>query len=162
MEINLIVCCDKNNGIGKDNKMPWPKFSEDLKNFRRLTIGNPVIMGRKTQESIGIFLEGRPNLIISTQPQEIKDYTSARYSHSFNIEDALKWVGYDDIFIIGGQSIYEQTINIADRIYMTRIKKEYECDRFFPEIDKEKFELSMVVNGENEHFEYEFLRFDRK
>jgi len=138
--------------------MPWgTTFKADLKRFRSLTMGFPIVMGRKTQESIGKFLEGRPNLII-TKNHDIDSYLSARYSYSDNIEDALKWSGYSDIFIIGGASIYEQTIDIADRIYLTEIKKSFECDTYFPEIDLSQWK-EVSRESFSGDFDYDFVEY---
>lgn len=163
-KINIIVCTDQNNGIGKNGDMPWDMgFKEDLKRFKKITMGSPVIMGRKTHQSIGKFLEGRPNCVISSARPDNSHYLTARCLHSENIKQALSWIGYENIFIIGGESIYQQTIDIADAIYLTKIDKEYECDKFFPAIDPKKWSVDGNIEiGKNKDFYYSFRKLVRK
>lgn len=115
--------------IGKNNKLPW-HFSSDLKFFKELTMGSTVIMGRKTYDSIGKPLPGRENFVLSkfrSVPGEgLKFFTS--------FDEALENVTTPDAFIIGGASLYEQTIDRVDGIYLTRIYGGYEGDAFYPAI----------------------------
>ena len=135
MNINIIVAYCKNNGIGLNNQLPW-NIPEDLKRFAEITKGsgnNAIIMGRNTHESIGKILPDRFNIVLSTT----KKFEGLETCDS--LESALtlcKDKKFDDIFIIGGQSVYEEALNkkLVHKIYATEINKEFECDRFFPHV----------------------------
>jgi dihydrofolate reductase len=130
--ISIIVAVSEDWGIGKDNELLW-HISEDLKRFKRLTTGNTIIMGKKTWESLPRRpLPGRKNIVLTDNLQEtIEDAVTA-----YSIEDALgKCEKTDEIFIIGGGSIYRQFMLIADRLYITHIHKKAPADIYFPEID---------------------------
>ena len=124
MKLNIIVAiCKENRGIGLNNKLPW-NYPEDLKYFSRITKGNgnnAIIMGRNTFESIGKTLPKRTNIILS------KTLTSnEKYLIFENIIDSLSYCksqNFDEVFIIGGESIYNQTIHLVDSIYVTEIDK---------------------------------------
>lgn len=133
--VNLIVAVSENDAIGKGNKLLF-HLKDDMRNFRRLTTGNAIIMGRKTYESIGKALPDRLNIIISrTIHEDVDDVKWATsLEDAIDIANSLK----KEIFIIGGGSIYEKALekDIVDRIYLTRIKKKvYDADTFFPAID---------------------------
>ena len=118
MNISMIVAMSKNRVIGKDNGMPW-HLSDDLKNFKKITIGKTIVMGRMTYDSIGKALPGRKNVILS---RSLKDKSILVFD---NLENALVDVGNEEeIFIIGGQDIYSQTINKANKLYLTTINDE--------------------------------------
>lgn len=121
--IKIVVAVSKNNVIGKDNKLLW-RQSEDLKRFKSLTLGQKVVMGRKTYESIGKPLPGRDNYVITKSIDKIE---------GCNILGTLEEVNSleGDIFIIGGGEIYNKFIKIADEIYLTIIDCEVEGDTFF-------------------------------
>ena len=135
MNINIIVAYCKNNGIGLNNQLPW-NIIEDMKRFVKITKGsgnNAVIMGRNTHESIGKVLPDRLNIVLSTTKEfpDLETYKS--------LEDALELCRekhIDEVYIIGGQSVYEEALNkrLVHKIYATEINKEYKCDRFFPVI----------------------------
>lgn len=122
--VSIIACIDSNYGIGKNNDIPW-KLKPDLKYFKQMTLNSVIIMGANTWRSIGSKpLPNRINLVISnTIPNSYK-----------SVEDALTEAKkYDKpIFIIGGESIYEQSFKYAYTVYLTRINNDYECDTFFP------------------------------
>ncbi len=128
--ISIIAAVAKNGAIGADNKLPW-NIPEDLRNFKRLTLGHPVIMGRKTFDSIGKPLPGRHNIVVSRNAAlqidgcEIADSLDAaiRTAESQNP---------DEIFIIGGAQIYAQAMKFARRLYLTEIDKDIKGDAFFP------------------------------
>jgi len=126
------VATTKNRIIGKNNKLPW-HFSSDLKHFKQLTTGQTIVMGRKTFESIGKPLPNRQNYVVSKLPREDKD--GLRFFTS--IDDALEEVPTPNCYIIGGASLYEQTINMIDGIYLTMINQDFEGDAYYPEIPKE-------------------------
>jgi dihydrofolate reductase len=130
--ISIIVAVSEDWGIGKDNELLW-HISEDLKRFKRLTTGNTVIMGKKTWESLPRKpLPGRKNIVLTDDPKEIIAEAVTAYS----IEDALsKCDENEEIFIMGGGSVYRQFMPIADRLYITHVHKKAPADIYFPEID---------------------------
>lgn len=126
--ITLIAACSKNRVIGKDNKLIW-HVPGDLKRFKELTSGHTVLMGRKTFESIGKPLPNRRNVILTRDKTFIADGCLI-YNDLKEVLEFFK----NDLFVIGGEEIYRQTIGYADYIDLTFIHKEYEGDAFFPEI----------------------------
>jgi len=127
MSLSIIVAMTNNRVIGKDNEMPW-HLSDDLKNFKKLTLGKTVIMGRLTYDSIG--KPKRRNIVLS---RSLKDEKVNVFS---NVEEALEETSSEEeVFIIGGQDIYSQTIKKATKLYITMIDSEIEGDKFFPNID---------------------------
>jgi len=135
--LSLIVAVDKNFGIGKDNKMPW-HYKEDLLYFKKITLDKTVVMGRKTFESIvkslGKPLPSRNNIVLS------------RSNYAYNdievINDITKYTNNhqeEEIFIIGGKTIYDLVIDQVDRMYITFIDEVYECDTYFSKVDFTKF-----------------------
>ena len=126
-KIYQVVIADENNGIGKDNHLLC-HLPADLKHFKSLTIGHPVIMGRKTFDSMGKPLPNRRNIVVSRRPIEIP---GCEIAHS--IEDAIALCSDDErISIIGGATIYEQSMHLTDIIYLTRIHHSFEADTYFP------------------------------
>ena len=122
-----VVAMARNRVIGKDNKLPW-HFSADLQHFKKLTLGQTVLMGRKTFESIGKPLPGRENFVLTSHPQP--DQAHLKYFSS--IDTALSQVQTEHCYIIGGAKVYEQTLNHIHGIYLTRIDADYEGDAFYP------------------------------
>ncbi|WP_107841550.1 dihydrofolate reductase [Metasolibacillus meyeri] len=126
--ISLIVAHDKNRVIGYDNQMPW-HLPGDLKYFKEMTMGKPVIMGRKTYESIGKALPGRRNIVITRNVAYQADDIEAVAS----LEQALQLVQDEpEIMIIGGEQIFELALPLADRLYITEIDYTFEGDTYFP------------------------------
>ena len=135
MTISIIVAMTKNKVIGKDNEMPW-HLSDDLKNFKKLTLGKTVIMGRLTYDSIGRPLPNRKNIVLS---RSLKDKQVNVLS---SVEVALDITSSEEeVFIIGGQDIYLQTIKKATKLYITMINSEIEGDKFFPNIDLSQWKI---------------------
>ncbi len=136
MTLAIIVACSRNRVIGRDNGLPW-HLPEDLKHFKAVTMGKPMIMGRKTFESIGRPLPGRTTLVVTRQP----DWGAEGVVVCRNLDEALevanKFVPAEDpeIIVAGGEEIYRQCLPLADRIYLTRVETEVEGDAFFPELD---------------------------
>jgi len=156
MKISIIVAMAENRAIGKDNQLLW-HISADLKRFKKITMGHPIIMGRKTFESIGKVLPGRQNIIITNQ----KDYPVEGGSVCHNAEAALQCCdNAEEVFIIGGAQIYQMFLTRTDRIYLTLIHQTYpDADTFFPEYNAENFQqVSCVENEEN----YSYRILDRK
>ncbi|HHS7556390.1 TPA: dihydrofolate reductase [Salmonella enterica] len=170
MKLSIIVAVDRNNAIGKDNKLPW-RLPADLANFKAITTGKNVIMGSNTWESLGRYpLPNRGNLIVTRNPEgfisgreEHTDMRLVTYHRSIDLaikslERIEKDTGKEqEVMIIGGASIYHQTINRADRIYLSRIDIAVAgADAFFPEIDRDVFRLDLSLrhtrdNEKNTH-----------
>ena len=149
MKISIIVAMSKNRVIGKDNTMPW-HLSDDLKNFKSITMGKTIIMGRLTYESIGKPLPGRNNIILS------KSLTLSTVPVYKTINDALQSVkDEEEIFIIGGSEIYSQTIDLATRIFITKIDEIIQGDKYFPDVDFKAWDLvsceNYTKNEKNSH-----------
>ncbi|MEG9531682.1 dihydrofolate reductase [Mannheimia indoligenes] len=138
MKISVIVARTKNKVIGKDNQMPW-HLPVDLAWFRQNTVGKPVIMGRKTYESIGRLLPKRPNIILSRSGFEVEGAYSAT-SLEQAVELAKSFANSDEIMIIGGGELFKQALLTADTLYLTEIQAEIEGDTFF-EFDEENWQL---------------------
>lgn len=155
--IKIIVAISTNNILGNDNKLIW-SLPNDLKRFKKLTSGNTVIMGRKTYESIGRPLPNRRNIIITRDEKYEVDGCEVVNS----INEALLLCNRD-CFIIGGGEIYKQTIDIADKIFLTLIDNDFEGDTTFPEIDEEWHIVSILENeiDENHKYKYSFIDYER-
>ena len=139
MTISLVVATATNNAIGKDGKMPW-HLPNDMKHFKNVTWGMPVIMGRKTFESLGKSLPGRKNIVISRQQYWQAEGVVVVKS----IEDALFVAGQTDakeLMVIGGGEIYKALFEKAKKIYLTRVEATPDADTFFPSLDREHWHL---------------------
>ena len=138
MSISIIVAVAENYAIGKDNDLLW-HISEDLKRFKKITSGHKIIMGKNTFLSLPIRpLPNRTSIVITDDPTD--SYEGCIMA--FSIEDAMsKCDESEECFIIGGGSIYKQFMPLADKLYITRVKRSYEADIFFPEIDEDEWKL---------------------
>jgi len=140
MRINVIAAIGKNNEIGLNNQLLW-KSKSDLEHFKQLTLGKPIIMGRKTFESLPGILPGRTHIVIThhTKDALIKSYMDqVLWDFSFvSAIDYCKQVGHDEVFIIGGAAIYEQALPLADELHISHMDWTGEADTFFPEIGPE-------------------------
>lgn len=162
--MNLIVAADSNWGIGKDNKL-LVSIPADMKFFRTTTTGKVVIMGRKTLESFpgGMPLKNRVNIVMTRK----KDYKVKDAVVVHSVEEALKEVEKypaDDVYVIGGDSIYKQMLPYCSRAYVTKIDFAYQADTYFPDLD-ESGEWEVTCRSEEQTYfdiEYEFLTYDRK
>ena len=131
MIISMVVAISENNAIGKDNALLW-KLPLDLKHFKNITNGHTVIMGRKTYDSMGKTLPNRRNNIIT----RTSNLTIAGAEVVNTLDDAFMLCKSEqEIFVIGGAEIYKQSLNVADRIYLTKVHHRFEADTFFPVID---------------------------
>jgi dihydrofolate reductase len=160
--ISFIVAMDKNRVIGKNNQLPW-RLPEDLKFFKRVTMGHPIAMGRKTHESIGRVLPGRENIVITRQ----KEYRSEDCTVVYSVEDFVQYSEKqsDEIFVIGGAEIFNETFAYADRLYITLIHEEFAGDTYFPEFDVSNWELVSCEKGVKDNknpYDYEFRIYNRK
>jgi dihydrofolate reductase len=159
--LSIIVAIDQNNGIGKDNSMPW-HLSDDLRRFKAITMGHTVIMGRNTWLSLPFKpLKGRRNIVISTNMPETEGCEIAR-----SIKDAHKMVANEELaFIMGGARIYQQTIDIADELIVTHIHKSFDgIDTYFPTIDPQIWKIkeqSDILFDENSQLEYQYITYQR-
>lgn len=160
MKISIIVAMASNQAIGLNNKMPW-HLSADLKKFKEITMGSPIVMGRKTYDSIGRPLPGRDNLIISRNPAYKKNDCLVFNS----VEDAISaYHNHDEIFIIGGASLYKEMLPKAHFLYLTQINKPFKGDTFFPSIntlDWREVEREDINKDPNVDFSYSFLKLER-
>ena len=139
MLISLVVAASTNNVIGKNNQLLW-SLPNDMKFFKNTTWAMPVLMGRKTFESLGKPLPGRLNIVITRQ----KDWKPEGATIVHSLEEAIKAAAtadYKEAFIIGGGEIFKEAMTVADKIYMTRVDAELEGDAFFPVIDKTQWQL---------------------
>lgn len=130
MNLSLIIAIAKNNVIGKDNALIW-RLSDDLKNFKRLTSGHSIIMGRKTYDSIGRPLPNRHNIIVTRNKRLKVEGCHVVYSLGKAYELALKLDGNEEVFVIGGANIYEQALSDVSKVYLTKVDAEPEGDAFF-------------------------------
>ena len=132
LTVNLIVAMDEGRGIGKEGKIPW-HVSADLKRFKALTMGHPIVMGRKTWESIGMPLPGRTSIVITRQD----GYRAEGAVVAGTVEEALAEAAKRDTeaYVIGGAEIYGLVLPSADRILMTRVSGTHDADTFFPEFE---------------------------
>lgn len=158
--VSIIVAIAQNGTIGDKNSLLW-HIKEDMRFFRTTTSGHPVIMGRKTFESLGSKpLPKRTNIVITRADRE---FEGALTAHS--LEEAIRMAGEDEeIFVMGGAQIYREALSVVDRMYITVVERDYEGDTSFPEIDYSQWKLVDVVRherGEEYEFPFEFRTYDR-
>ena len=153
--ISLIVAASTNNAIGKNGQLLW-HLPSDLQFFKNTTWGMPVIMGRKTFESVNKVLPGRINIVITSQPDWKVDAVIAVQSLDQAIAKAQE-TNCKELFVIGGGEIYKQVMETADKIYMTRVHEILDGDTFFPELDETKWEkVNNVDFPKDEKHAYSF------
>lgn len=170
MNFSMIAALDKKNGIGKNNSIPW-HLPEDLRYFQSITTGdgkngmNVVIMGRITWESIPKNyrpLKNRINIVVSSQTVEGCDHICRNLDQALN--SVKEMVDINEVFVIGGEMLYRDAINREEckKLYITQIDRDFECDRFFPEIDPEVYQLRYksldYIKGD---LRYNFLEYER-
>ena len=129
----------ENRGIGINNALPW-SIKEDLKEFKRITLGHSVLMGRKTLDSIGKALPGRTNFVMTTQAS--LPYENISIVHDIHAFLKEKQHSEDLVFIIGGASLYRLALDYADELIISEVKGHYPCDTFFPSFDQHDFTLA--------------------
>lgn len=163
MKVVLIAGMAKNRVIGKDNDLPW-HISEDLKRFKKLTLGKPVIMGRKTYESIvlrlGKPLPERKSVVLTSRQIDNEEVETVS-----DVEAALRVAKKygKEIYVIGGASVYEQFLGVADVLELTEINQDFEGDSYFPEIKKEEWEQIKRKDCQTEKgMKYSFVTYERK
>ena len=158
--VSIIVAIAQNGTIGDKNSLLW-HIKEDMRFFRTTTSGHPVIMGRKTFESLDSKpLPKRTNIVITRADRE---FEGALTAHS--LEEAIRMAGDDEeIFVMGGAQIYAEALNVVDRMYITHVERDYEGDTSFPAIDFSQWELTAVERherGEEYDSPFEFRTYDR-
>jgi dihydrofolate reductase len=138
MQISLIAAMGENRVIGAGNTIPW-HLPADFKHFKELTTGHPVVMGRKTFESIGKPLPGRANIVITRDESYRRDGITAVTSPEAALSAAATAEGADEVFIIGGAEIYKIFLHQANKAYLTKVEGAFEGDAFFPEVNAEEW-----------------------
>lgn len=128
--LSLVVAMDRNRLIGRDNGLPW-RLPNDLKHFKRLTVGKIVLMGRKTWESLGRPLQDRENWVLTRDPA----YAAVGARVFSRLDEALQAAGARELMVIGGADLYRQTLPLAQRIHLTEVQGEYSGDTWFPQLD---------------------------
>ena len=159
--INVIVAKASNNVIGAKNELIW-HLPNDLKHFKNLTSGHPIIMGRKTFESLGRPLPNRTNIVITRD----KNWQAENIEKEFSLEKAIESAKKinEDIYIIGGGNIYKQAMEFADVLYITEVHHEFEGDTYFPEIDEEVWEevdRENFMKDEKHSYAYSYVTYKR-
>src|SRR5512140_224732 len=151
--VSLVVAVARNGVIGRDNELPW-KLPADLAYFKRVTMGHPVIMGRRTYESIGKPLPGRKNIVLTRDAS----YAAPGCTVVNRLEDALKAAGgAREVCVIGGTMLFEETLPIAERIHLTEVEADVEGDTFFPPLDRGEWtEREVERHGVDDRHAYPF------
>ena len=160
--ISLLVAMDRNRVIGSNNDLPW-RLPKDLRFFKEKTTGNTIIMGSRTFDSMGGALPNRRNIVISRSGREFPENVEVLSSIS-QLEEINTRHPEDELFVIGGGNIFEQTLELADRMYITFIDEAFEGDTYFPEFNAEDWLLTSKVKGERNAtnpYDYYFLQYDR-
>lgn len=147
--ITIIAAIGKNNELGIGNKLLW-NLPSDMKFFKDKTMGHPVVMGKRTYESIGRPLPGRRNIVISSSLKDEKVEVVK------SVEEALKLIENDDVYIIGGASIYEQFLPYTDQMYLTLVDDSPAADVFFPKFDYKDYEITKLEEKEENGLKLKF------
>jgi len=158
--LSLIAAKARNRVIGRDNTLPW-HLPEDLKHFKATTLGHPILMGRKTFESIGRPLPGRTSIVITRNP----DWQFPGCTVVTGVDAALQAAhGHDEVFVIGRSELYAQTLPRADRLYLTEIHADFAGDAWFPELDPTDWqEVSRQQHADDGRgFGFDFVVYQRK
>ncbi len=161
MTISLVVAASDNNVIGSDGGLPW-HLPDDLRHFKRLTTGKPVVMGRRTYESIGRPLPDRRNIVMTRDP----DYAATGCDVVSSVGEVLDLAGATEgLMIIGGGQVYRDFLPHADRIYLTRVRANIEGDTHFPEIDEADWQLVSSEHhaADDQHrYAFDLMVFERR
>lgn len=161
MRVALIAALARNGVIGRDNQLPW-RLSADLQRFKRLTLGKPVVMGRKTWESLRRPLPGRRNIVVTRD----RYFGAEGCVITHSVEEALAAAaGSDEVMVIGGAQLYAQTLALADRLYLTEIDAQVEGDARFPDLDAaawREVERQRCRADEKNDYDCDFVVLDRR
>lgn len=167
MIISMIAAMDENRLIGADNALPW-HLPADFKHFKQVTMAKPIIMGRKTFESIGRPLPGRKNIVL-TRGEFNHDGVITVHSIEAALREAGQAVNADDdtaeVMIIGGANLYQQMIAKADKLYLTHVKTKSEGDAWFPELDMSEWEIisqQSVSADEKNNYDFDIIEYQRR
>jgi dihydrofolate reductase len=153
----MIVARSRNHVIGKDNQMPW-KISADLQFFKKVTMGYPIIMGRKTWESIGRPLPGRRNIVVSRNP----DYQIDGAELVSSLDQALQSLcDFERVFVIGGQQLFNQAFPLADQLFITEIELEVEGDTFFEVPDPQNWQIVEQTAASEGDIQFRYVTLNR-
>jgi len=156
--LTLVVAIDAQRGIGVRNTLPW-RLPEDLAHFKRVTTGHPIIMGRKTFDSIGRPLPNRRNIVVTRNPDWRHDGVDAVTS----LADAIALAGGEDACIIGGAQIFNESFDVADQLIVTEIDHTFECDTFFPPLAPGQWQevARELHHSEANGFDYSFVTYNK-
>lgn len=158
MTVSMIAARGRNNEIGKNNELLW-HISADLKFFKATTMGKSIIMGRKTFQSLPKALPGRKNIVISRNP----DFEAPGAVVVSDIASAIKESETDEVFIIGGESIYKAFLPEAQKIYLTEVNfEDRDADAYFPEMNSDEWNKEILGSGEENGLEFIFTLYTRK
>jgi dihydrofolate reductase len=161
MRISLVVAMARNRVIGRDNAMPW-RLPADLAHFKKVTMGHPIVMGRRTYESIGRALPGRINIVVSRN----RAFEAPGCTVVDSLEAAWKAAaGAEEVSVIGGTTLFEETLPLADTIHLTEVEADVEGDTYFPEFDRSAWretEISRHPADERHAYPMRIVRLDRK
>lgn len=157
--LSIIAAVAANGIIGKDNRMPW-HLPEDLKRFKALTMGHPMIMGRKTWESLPGLLPGRPHIVVSRNA----DYRAEGATVVSSLDAAIAAAGdSDEVFVIGGAELYAQALAAADRLQLTEIAADFVGDTRFPKYDRSAWrQIAREAHRADAGFDYAFVTYERR
>ena len=156
--ISIIAAIGKNRELGRGNDLIW-HIKEDLKNFKNLTMGKYIVMGKNTYESLPKHLEGRKYIVLSSSLSEIEN---GLLFNDFNkLLEFIKDID-EEVMIIGGASIYKLFLPFADKLYLTEIDSEEKADVYFPDFNKEDYECNVVSTSEVDGLKYSFVIYERK
>lgn len=155
--LSLIAALARNHTVGIANHLPW-HLSDDLKYFKATTSGHPIIMGRKTYDSIGRPLPGRHNIVVTRDRNWKADGVTVVHS----IAEAVAAAGeVDEVFLIGGASLYAEALPLADRLYLTEIDADFDGDAFFPDWPRAQFRELRRDTRQGEDFAYSFVVYEK-
>jgi dihydrofolate reductase len=158
--ISMIVAMGENNAIGKDNELLW-HLPADFKHFKSVTMGKPILMGRKTYESIGKPLPGRKNIVITRNKSFFAEGIVIVNSIEAALEEAQE---HEEVMVIGGASFYQQMLPVAERLYVTKVHHTFEADAFFPDINSDKWrvtEQSECAADDKHAYDFSFMTYQR-
>lgn len=160
--ISLMLAMDENRLIGKDNQLPW-HLPADLRYFKNVTMGHPIVMGRKTFESVGRVLPGRENIIVTRKANFKAEGVTILHSidEVKQFADSTK----EEVFVIGGAEIFKEILPVTDRLYITEIHHEFKGDTYFPEVNPDEWVQRSVTPGvvdEKNRYPHDFVVLERK
>jgi dihydrofolate reductase len=153
--ITLIAAIGRNNEIGYNNQLLW-NVPEDMQHFKSYTMGKVVIMGRRTFESIGRALPGRKTIVVSSRDINNTAIRAPDIDAALSVEHC-----YPELVIIGGETVYRQTIDLADKLVITHIDSTFTADAFFPKIDLKVWKINKSVESKDDNYNYRFVEYIR-